>query len=125
MSPSMIILITIAAVILAFPASILMVVSIGFLLEAWENSSLFLWLKKRNIREGQVIVRRPEVDIKEEIWIIDLSKLAQNEVGVRIRRRNLYPRNEQETDYGELTYVSLRSIVTRPWPNYKHPYAEY
>ncbi len=100
----------IIGVILAFPAAILISVVLGWVLMKWEKTRLWLYLKKRSLREGKVIVRWPAKDIKEEVMIVDLSKLNDNLVGVKRRRYNMMNHPMDPPSFGELEFLGLREV---------------
>ncbi len=51
---------------------------------------MFRWLKKRRLYPGKVLVRWPRKDLREDVEVVDLSRLDENLVGVRRRQYSLY-----------------------------------
>ena len=49
------------------------------------DSAVYLWFKKRTLHEGKEIVNWPVTDVRHDILIVDLSRLKENQVGIRER----------------------------------------
>ncbi len=98
------------AVVVAFPVAIVFCAGLGWIALRWKNTRLCLWMKKRGLREGKVIVRWPAMDLREDVCIVDLSRIAQDEVGVKRRRYCVLHRTTPPPEYGDLEYVTLREV---------------
>lgn len=103
------ILLLMAGVILAFPLAILISAGLGWMLMKWENTKLHLWLKRRSLREGKVIVRWPARDVRRDLLITDLSRLADGQVGLK-RREYCLRGKTPPPPFGEVEYISLREV---------------
>jgi len=97
-------------VILAFPLAILISSLAGFLIIRIEKMKLYLWLKKRSLREGKKITKWVRPDVRRDILILDLSRLSENLVGVKQRTYNVLRRKEPPPDFGELEYIKLEIL---------------
>jgi hypothetical protein len=72
---------------------------------------MFLWLKKWRLYPGKVVVRWPLKDVREDILIVDLSRLQEHLVGVRRRRYGVYRRSEPPPGYpAEVEFVDLSDL---------------
>jgi hypothetical protein len=95
--------------LLAFPAAILTCAGLGWAVNRWQATSMSLWIKRRNLREGKLIVRWPAHDLREDVLIVDLSRITRDEIGVK-RRRYCVLRRRIPPAYGTVEYVTLRKL---------------
>jgi hypothetical protein len=72
---------------------------------------MFRWLKKRRLYPGKVLVRRPAKDVREDVLVVDLSRLGEDLVGVRRRRYGVYGLNDPPPEYpAEVEFIALDAL---------------
>jgi hypothetical protein len=72
---------------------------------------MLAWLKRRLLREGRIIVRWPSLDVREDVLVVDLSRLSQNLVGVKRRVYGVYRRKCPPPDFpSEIEWMSFRRV---------------
>ena len=71
---------------------------------------MFEWLKTRRLCEGQVIVHWPLTDVREDVLVVDLSRLNENVVGVKRRTYGVMLRVQPPPYPEEVEYVGMDAI---------------
>jgi hypothetical protein len=106
----LIVVVLVAGAVLAFPLAILISAGLGYTILLWQNTTMHLWLKERTLREGVCLVRWPAKDLREDIRIVDLSRLSEHVVGVQKRRYCVLHRTEPPPQFGDVEYVLSRNV---------------
>ena len=69
------------------------------------------FIKKLFIKEGKVITKWPAKDLREDILVVDISRLKENIVGVKRRKYCVYKRTEPVPDYSdEIENININEL---------------
>ena len=69
------------------------------------------FIKKLFIKEGKVITKWPAKDLREDILIVDISRLKENIVGVKRRKYGVYKRTESVPGYSdEIENININEL---------------